>query len=73
MIFPCGHNILIRMSRRIVFKTESKEVTLYKRSPYFVGAKLWESLPGDVVDLPDIFSFKARLKRLNAKFDDPLA
>ena len=53
-----------RISRRIVFKTESKEGTLYKRSPYFVGAKLWDTLPLDVIELPDVYSFKARLKRI---------
>ena len=50
-----------RISRRIVFKTDSKEGTLYKRSPYFVGAKLWELLPADVIDILDVFTFKARL------------
>ena len=29
-----------RESNRIVFKTDSFEGTLYKRSPYFVGTKL---------------------------------
>ena len=62
-----------RISKRIVFKTDSKEGTLYKRSPYFVGSKLWYKLPNDVINLPDIFSFKARLKRLNVVFNDPLA
>ena len=27
----------------------------------------------DVIELPDICTFKARLKRLNAVFNDPLA
>ena len=42
-------------------------------SPYFVGAKLWDSLPVDVINLPDIYTFKITLKRLNAVFNDPLA
>ena len=62
------HKVLVRdtrISRRTVFKTDSKEGTLYKRSPYFVGAKLWFLLPAGVIDLPDIFTFKTRLVRLN--------
>ena len=51
-----------RFSRRIVFKTDSKEGALYKRSPYFVGAKLGT----------DIYTFKARLKRLNPVYLDLL-
>ena len=61
-----------RFSRRIVFKTDSKEGALYKRSPYFVGAKLWDSLSLDTIDLPDIYTFKARLKRLNPVYVDLL-
>ena len=62
-----------RISMRIVFKTDFKEGTLYKRSPYFVGAKLWDLLPTEVIELQDIFTFKARLKGMNCAFDDPLA
>ena len=43
-----------RGSNRIVFKTDQYEGTLYKRSPYFVGTKLWNALPADIIDLPDI-------------------
>ena len=62
-----------RNSRRIVFKTDSKEGGLYKRSPYFIGTKLWNLLPNDVIDLPDIFTFETRLKRMNAVLNDPLS
>ena len=31
-------------STRIVFKTDHYEGTLYKRSPYYVGTKLWNAL-----------------------------
>ena len=61
-----------RMSTRTVFKTDSKEGPLYKRSPYFVGAKLWDALTADIIDLPDIFSFKKRLKGLNKHYIDLL-
>ena len=36
-----------RASNRIVFKTDQYEGTLYKRSPYFLGSKLWNDLPLD--------------------------
>ena len=61
-----------RVSRRVVFKTDSYEGTLYKRSPYFVGSKLWNDLTLDTIDLPDVFTFKARLKRLNREYVDLL-
>ena len=53
-----------RNSRRIVFRTDTYEGSLYKRSPYFVGSKLWDALPKDIINLPDIFSVKTRIKRL---------
>ena len=62
-----------RRSARTVFKTFNCEGALYKRSPYFVGAKLWDSLPSSVIDLPDIFSFKASLNRMNNVYIDLLA
>ena len=59
-----------RLSRRPVFKTDRYEGTLYKRSPYFVGSKLWDNLTIDIIELPDIYAFKARLKRLNNSYVD---
>ena len=44
-----------RGSKRIVFKTDHYEGTLYKRSPYFQGAKLWDALSISDIELPDIF------------------
>ena len=49
-----------RGSRRIVFKTDSYEGSLYKHSPYFVGSKLWNALPQDIIELPDTYTFKDR-------------
>ena len=57
-----------RRSTRRVFRTANYEGALYKRSPYYVGAKLWDSLAEADIDLPDIVSFKTRLKRLNGTF-----
>ena len=51
-----------RRSNRIVFKTDSYEGTLYKRSPYFVGTKLWNELKMETITLPDIYSFKTSIK-----------
>ena len=60
------------MSNRIVFKTDNKEGSLYKQSPYFVGAKLWDSLTLSIIELPDISSFKKRLKEMNKVYVDVL-
>ena len=59
-----------RGSERFVFKTDGYEGALYKHSPYFVGSKLWNELPSSIIDLPDINSFKSRLKGLNRKYVD---
>ena len=62
------HNVFprnTRQSNRIVFKTDNYEGPLYKRSPYFVGSKLWNQLPQESIDIPDLYTYKPRLKRLN--------
>ena len=51
-------------SNTFEFQTDSFEGTLYKGRPYFVGTKLWNALPKDVIDLPDIFSFKSSINPL---------
>ena len=61
-----------RQSNRFTFKTDSFEVTLYKRSPYYIGAKMWNDLPAEYLDLPDIYCFKARLKKDNRRYQDML-
>ena len=62
-----------RRSNRIVFKTDTYEGTLYKRSPYFVGSKLWDKLPMDVIEAPNIFVFKKMLRRMNVTYVDLLS
>ena len=62
-----------RGSARILFKTANFEGALYKQSPYFVGSKLWNSMSSSDIELPDIFAFKSRLKRLNRTFLDLLS
>ena len=61
-----------RRSKRIVFRTDNHEGTLYKRSPYFKGCKLWDNMSLEDTELPDIFTFKARLKRLYSDYVDLL-
>ena len=61
-----------RESNRIVFKTDGNEGSLYKRSPYFVGAKLWDRLSPETIGLPNIFVFKTALRRMNQNYQDLL-
>ena len=71
----CLHKVFNRNTRAsncIVFKTDQYEGTLYKRSPYFVGAKLWDELPRDVIKLPCIFEFKKKIENNNKKYVDLL-
>ena len=68
-VFPRNN----RGSIRKVFKTANFEGTLYKRNPYHVWAKLWDSLAASDLDSPDIFVFKKRLKQLNNQYIDLLA
>ena len=62
-----------RESTRRVFKTANFEGTMYNRSPYYVGAKLWDSMAATDIDLPEIFAFRKRLKQLSNKYVDLLA
>ena len=61
-----------RGSSRFVFKTDGFEGTLYKRSPYCVGSKLWYELPLSLIKLLDIYTFKSCLKSLNRRYVDLL-
>ena len=65
------HKVFARNTRNstcMVFKTDNYEGALYKRSPYFVGSKLWYLWSASTVNLPDIFTFWARLKRLTRNY-----
>ena len=48
------------------------EGTLYKHSPYFLGSKMWDELPVDIIELPDNYLFKKRLKGMNRTYVDLL-
>ena len=62
-----------RESNRIVFKTDSYEGSLYKRSPYFVGSKLWDKLPRNVIEVPNIFVFRNVIRKMNKTHVDFLS
>ena len=67
------HKVIDRNTQRsthIVFRTDSDEGSLYKRSPYFVGTKLQGALTIDTIELPDINTFKASIKHLNRAYID---
>ena len=69
------HRVFPRNTRRstqTLFRTANYEGALYKRSPYCVGAKLWDMLSILDIELPDIYLFKSRLKRLNNVYKDLL-
>ena len=61
--------LLARLFHNVVKSTFLQRcTTLYLRcvfAGYFVGTKLWNLLPKDVIDLPDIYSFKSRIKKDN--------
>ena len=61
----CSLILSMKWSNRFFFKTDRYEGTLYKRSPYFVGSKLWDALEREVIELPDLLSFMARIKKMN--------
>ena len=65
-MFQCPRDT--RNSNRTVFKTDSYQGGLYKHSPYFVGKILWDNLPLEVIEMPDIVSFKKRVKGLNITY-----
>ena len=60
-------------SVRIVFKTAAYQGSLYKRSPYFVGSNLWDAFSVNDIELPDVFEFKSRLKKMNRVYVDLLS
>ena len=62
----------MRGSNTIVFKMDQYEGTLYKHSPYFLGSKMWDELPVDIIELADDFLFKKRLKGMNRTYVDLL-
>ena len=53
-----------------LLKTANFDSLLYKHSPYFVRAKLLDSMPEDDLGAPDVFACKVRLNRLNKVYVD---
>ena len=46
--------------------------TKYKNSPYFKGSVLWDTLPADVISIPTLGEFKARIRRIFSPFNELL-
>ena len=62
-----------RQSTRVVFRTDKYEGGIYKRSPYFVGTKLRNKLPLNVIESPNMFVFRNNIRRLNKTYVDLLS
>ena len=72
---PTMHKVFprnTRQSTRIVFRTDKYEGGIYKRSPYFVGTKLWDKLPLNVIESPNMFVFRNNIRRLDKTYVDLL-
>ena len=54
-----------RDSTRFVLQTDRYESSQYKRSPYFIGAKLCDGLSVNDISLPDLYTLENVLKGLN--------
>ena len=50
-----------RLSRKYTFELTRARVDLYSRSPYVVGARIWNLLPLDVQSCSSLTVFKARV------------
>ena len=51
-----------------MFRTDKYEGGIYKRSPYFVATKLWDNLPLNVIESPNMFVFRNNIRRLNKTY-----
>ena len=54
-----------RLADRIVFSVDRVNYEIYRRSPYYVGHKLWNNLDMDVQMSRTKSLFKSRIKLLN--------
>ena len=53
---------------KINFKVPNKISHQYKHSPYYIGTKLWNELPGHVQKSDNIFVFKKHVNNLYKSF-----
>ena len=52
------------------YRTEKYENTKYRDSPYYKAAKLWDTLPQNIVDTGTLIEFKRLLKPYFSPFRD---
>ena len=57
-------NANTRQGDKSVFRTEIVHCELYRRSPYYAGAALWNKLTIDVQQLATKTNFKSRIRAL---------
>ena len=61
-------NRLTRSVDKIMFNIPGRITPAYKRSPYYIGTKLWNDLPKVVQKCSDIYAFKKELRRMNRDY-----
>ena len=61
-----------RQGNRYNFRVENYQGTKYKRSPCFKGSTLWDELPLNVINIPILREFKAKIRDLFSPFDETL-
>ena len=59
-----------RQGNRYNFRVENYQSSKYKKSPYFKGSVLWDTLSNDVISIPTLVTFKDKLKRIFSPFDE---
>ena len=60
-------NRVTRQGEKYIFQTEILNVGVYMRSPYYIGANLWNNLPYDVQNARTKAQFKINLKAFWAR------
>ena len=58
---------ITRQGNKYTFKTEIPTVGIYTRSPYYIGAYLWNNLPNNVQNATTKTQFKSELKAFWAR------
>ena len=53
-----------RRATRVNFKVPSKISRVYENSPYYIGTKIWETLPDAVQKSDNVFVFKNEISKL---------
>ena len=72
-LHPNVYNVPPRNTRAangLRFKTEKYENGKYKNSPYYKAAKLWDTLPNNIVDIETMTELKKHLKMYFSPFDE---